>query len=153
MKSSSISCRCEATLQGLLIGDTSVFGHGRADMGVQQSVTPFLPRGVGPQWEWQQWWCHQNGPWHDVLENDARLWGNCRFSKQWSMAAPLQAVHNSRQQRGKDMLKKIGNKGKEVYGFTINNETQKAFYTSWLAMQGYFCFSYYTPLGFFLIEF
>lgn len=41
-------------------------------------------------------------------------------------------------------------KEKKVYGFTINNETQMAVYTSWLAMQGYFCFSYYTPLGFFL---
>lgn len=40
-----------------------------------------------------------------------------------------------------------------MYGFTINNETQKAFYTSWLAMQGYFCFSYYTPLGFSSLNF
>ena len=49
--------------------------------------------------------------------------------------------------------KKEKKKRKKVYGFTVNNETQMAFYTSWLATQGYFCFSYYTPLGFPLIEF
>lgn len=45
MKSSSTICCCKATLQGLLIGDTSVLGNGRADMGVQQSVTLFHPEG------------------------------------------------------------------------------------------------------------
>lgn len=46
MKSSRIICCCKATLQGLRVGDTAVLGNGRADMGVQQPVTPFLPGGV-----------------------------------------------------------------------------------------------------------
>lgn len=111
-----------------------------------------LPRGLRPQWEWQRWWCHQNGPLHDVLENDIRLWGHCRFSKQWSMATPLRAVHNSQQHGERTWLRKK-KCGKKEYGLTINNERQMVFYTSWLAMQGDFCFSYYTLLGFFLIEF
>lgn len=45
MKSSSIICCCKATPQGLLIGDTSVLGNGRANLGVQWSVTPFYPEG------------------------------------------------------------------------------------------------------------
>jgi len=32
------------------------------------------------------------------------------------------------------------------YGFTINNVTQIMLRSTWLAIQGYFCFSYYTPL-------
>lgn len=97
MKPSSIICCCKATLQGLVIGDTSVLGKGTSRHACAAvHDTSSLPRGVGPQWEWQQWWCHQNRPWH-VLENDARLWENCWFSRQWSMATPLQAVHNSQQ--------------------------------------------------------
>lgn len=149
MKSSRIICCCKATLQGPLIGDTAVSGSGQADMGVQQSVTPFYPEGSihrGVRWEWQQWWCHQNGPWHDGLENDARLGGNCRFSKQWSIATPLQAVHNFQRCRERTFLSK---KEKKVYGFTINNETQMVFYTSWLATQGNFLFFLLHSIGFF----
>lgn len=42
---------------------------------------------------------------------------------------------------------------KELHGFTINNETQMAFYTFWLTVRGSSCFcffSYFTPLSFFL---
>lgn len=43
---------------------------------------------------------------------------------------------------------------KKVHGFTINNETQMAFYTSWLAMQGYFVFfSLFHSIWFFFSEF
>lgn len=46
-----------------------------------------------------------------------------------------------------------GGQKKKMHGFTINNETQMAFYTSWLAMQGYFGFSYFTPFGFSSVNF
>lgn len=40
-------------------------------------------------------------------------------------------------------------RGKKVYSFTINNETQMAVYTFWLAMQGYFLFFLLHSIGFF----
>lgn len=45
---------------------------------------------------------------------------------------------------------------KELHGFTINNETQMAFYTFWLTVRGSSCFcffSYFTPLSFFFYPF
>lgn len=152
MKSSNIICCCKATLQGLLIGDTSVLGKGTSRHACAAAHDTSLPRGIGSQWEWQQWWCHQNRPWHvvPVCAWERRLWEDRWFRRQRSMAAPLQAVHNSQQYGGRTSLAKK----KKVHGFTINNETQMAFYTSWLPMQGYFGFSYFTQtFGFSSVNF
>lgn len=137
MKSSRIICFCTATLQELLTLLCWV-----KDDQIRLCSSPWQPRtrGVHPQWEWQQLWCHPNEPCHNVLENDARRWGT---RKQRSMETPLQAVLLSVTRNGQTW--KIG----KVCNFTTNNETQMVFCSSWLLMLGYFCFSYYTLLSFF----
>ena len=146
MKSSSIICCCKATLQGLLIGDTSVSGNGRADMGVQPSVTPFYPEGSVHNESDSDDDVIKMGPSTMCLRTVLGYGGivDLVSSEAWQLHY-RQCIIPSNMGKGHIF--------KKVYGFTINNETQMAFYTSWLAMQGYFCFSYYTPLGFFLIEF
>lgn len=139
MKSSRIICCCRATLQGLLTGDSSVWRKGTSGHACAAVHDTSFPRGLVHNESDSNDDVIKTGPGmlcQLVLENGAWLWGNCWFSRQWSMATPLQAVHNSQQHGERTSLEK-------VYGFTINNETQMTFFTFWLAMQGFFSFFFF----------
>lgn len=120
-------------------------------MGVQQSVTPFYPEGSVHNESDSGDDVIKMGPGMMCLRAMLGYGGivDLVSSEAWRLLY-RQCIIPSNVGKGHVFKKK---KEKKVYGLTINNETQMTFYTSWLAMQGYFCFSYYTPLGFFLIEF
>lgn len=147
MKPSRIICSRGATLRGLITADTSVAGVGwggarHTCVAVRDAPSP---RGVGPQWEWQRWWCHQNGPWHVVLKKKKK--------KMLAYARTVDLGGSGAWQPHYRQCIIPSNTGgrtsllKELHGFTINNETQMAFYTFWLTVRGSSCFCFFFPIS------